>query len=220
MKAIKQYGWVLQIIGAALLIGLALFLEFSNGEDIVVVFIGSLIILSALIRLVPYVKTQKSDLIKTINIIEITIDVALGLALILIQLLIEEDMGTLFGKFIGIYLVLRGSVHFFGVSEQKEKSDLALYFFHVAAISLGSVVFFWKQFDAVLLIHLILAFSVISGGYLSFSGYKGYSSYRRQKTLIMPDIAQDDKVVEKRVPTSPTAEPEVGENAPLQDHVS
>ena len=53
MKAIKQYGWLLQIIGASLLIGLALFLELSpSGENIIVIFVGSLIILSACIRLV------------------------------------------------------------------------------------------------------------------------------------------------------------------------
>jgi uncharacterized membrane protein HdeD (DUF308 family) len=220
MKALKQYTWVLSIIGAALLIGLALFLEFANGEDIVVPFIGGLIIISAGIRLVPFIKTQKSDLIKTVNIMEITIDVAIGLALILIQLVLldeNSDMGPVFGYLIGVYLMLRGSVHFFGISQGKEVSDMPIYFFHIAALIVGSLVFFSGDFEPALLIHIILAFSVIAGGYFSYNGYKGYKVYRYQKTMTMPDHATaDEPVVEKRVPV--TEEKEIEE--PVQDIVS
>jgi uncharacterized membrane protein HdeD (DUF308 family) len=217
MKAIKQYAWMLQIIGAALLLGLALFLEFGDGEGIVVPFIGAVIILSAGIRLVPYVKTQKNDLVKTVNIIEITIDIGIGLALILIELFTSVDLGNTFGYLIGIYLILRGSVHFMGVSLQQEKSDVPIYLFHIAALVVGSYVFFSGNFSAAILIHMILFFSVVAGGYLSFTSYKGYKAYRYQKTLMMPDVATaDDVVVEKRVPVTDT--PEVEE--PLQDHVN
>lgn len=223
MKAIKQYGWVLQIIGAALLIGLAIFLELSDsGGDIVVIFIGSLIILSSGIRLVPYVKSQKSDLVKTINIIEITVDVLLGIALITIQLAIEKDMGSIFGILIGIYLIGRGSVHFFGVSEKKEKSDLPLYFFHIAAIIVGTIVFMWEAFDVVLLIHIILFFSVVTGGYFIYGGYKGYRSYRYQKQLYMPESVNTEEKVEKKIPVTPgvTPEKDIEEQDQIQDQVS
>ena len=218
MKAIKNYGWVLQIVGAALLIGLALYLEFADGEGIVVPFIGALIAVSAGIRLVPFVKSQKNDLVKTINIIEITIDFAIGLTLIIVQIWTEIEFGAVFGYLIGIYLMLRGSVHFFGVSQNKEASDLPLYLFHIAALVVGSYVFFSGDFTAAVLIHLILAFSVVSGGYLTYTGYKGYRSYRYQKTLYMPegDVVTKDDRVEKRVPV--TEEKEIDE--PVQDHVS
>lgn len=220
MRAIKNYGWILQIVGAALLIGLALYLEFANGEDIVVPFIGALIILSACIRLVPFVKTQKSDLIKTINIIEITIDVAIGVTLIVIQMFTEMEFGAVFGYLIGVYLMLRGSVHFYGVSEQKEQSDIPLYIFHIAALIVGSYVFFSGDFTPGVLIHLILAFSVVSGGYLIYSGYKGYKNYRYQKTMTMPDSSSDSDQdsVEKRIPTTNQPEAEIDDR--IQDHVS
>lgn len=220
MKAIKNYGWVLQIVGAALLIGLSLYLEFGNGVDIVVPFIGALIILSACVRLVPFVKTQKSDLIKTLNIIEITVDVAIGAALIIIQIWTEIDFGAVFGYLIGIYLMLRGAVHFYGVSEQKEQSDLPLYLFHVAALIVGSFVFFSGNFTPAVLIHMILAFSVISGGYLIYSGYKGYKSYRYQKTLNMPDSdnVSDQDSVEKELPV--THQPQVEKEERIEEHVS
>ena len=63
MKAFKQYGWLLQWIGAALLLSLALYLEFGDGESIVVPFVGALIVISAMFRLVPFVKSQKNDLV-------------------------------------------------------------------------------------------------------------------------------------------------------------
>ncbi|AIO19296.1 hypothetical protein KQ51_01420 [Candidatus Izimaplasma bacterium HR1] len=222
MKAIKQYGWLLQLIGAALLIGLALFLEFGNGEGIVVPFIGAIIIISAGVRLVPFVKTQKNDLVKTINIIEITIDVAIGLALILVTLLADNGLGNLFGYLIGVYLMLRGAVHFFGVSEFKENSDLPLYIFHVAALIVGSYVFFSGDFSPAILIHIILFFSIVAGGYLTYTGYKGYRSYRYQKTLTMPDIKHKDDRVEKEVPDTAeiTPEKEIEEPTQPQDHVS
>ncbi len=222
MKAIKQYGWVLQIIGAALLIGLAIFLEFKNGEGIVVPFIGAVIIISAGVRLVPFVKTQKSDLIKTINIIEITIDVAIGLALILVTLFVDGGLGNLFGYLIGVYLMLRGAVHFFGVSEFKEHSDIPLYIFHVAALIVGSYVFFSGDFSPAILIHIILFFSVVAGGYLTYTGYKGYRSYRYQKTLTMPDVKYKEDTVEKKVPVTPevTPEKEIEEPDQVHDHVS
>jgi len=220
MKAFKQYGWVVQWVGAALLVGLALFLEIGDGVRIVVPFIGALIVISAMFRLVPYVKTQKSDLIKTINIIEITVDVALGLALILLPLLTEInfDDSPLFGILIGLYLMIRGAVHFYGVSERKETSDLPLYLFHVAALIVGSFIFFNNSnFTAAVLIHIILAFSIVAGGYLTWGGYKGYKAYRYQKTLMMPDSATaEEPTVEKKVPV--TDQPEEEER--IQDHVA
>lgn len=222
MKAIKSYGWVLHIVGAALLIGLSLYLEFSEqGPDIVVPFIGALIVISACIRLVPYVKSQKSDLIKTVNIIEITIDVAIGLAMIILQLWVLEDgLDKVFGYLMGVYLMLRGAVHFYGVSEKKEESDLPLYLFHVAALVVGSYVFFRKNFTPAVLIHIILVLSIVSGGYLSYTGYKGYKNYRYQKQLHMPasDTVAPADTVEKELPVTPQPEAEIEER--IQDHVS
>jgi uncharacterized membrane protein HdeD (DUF308 family) len=220
MKAFKQYGWLLQIIGAALLIGLALFLEFGDGEGIVVPFIGALIVFSAAIRLVPFVKSQKNDLVKTLNIIEITIDVLIGLTLVIIEVFTEIAFGAAFGYLIGVYLMLRGAVHFFGVSEFKEQSDIPLYLFHIAALIVGSYVFFSGNFTAAILIHLILFFSVVSGGYLIYTGYKGYRSYRYQKTLTMPDEQVQEDKVEKRVPVRDTEVVEKEIEEPAQDHVS
>lgn len=220
MGTIKQYSWILQVAGAALLFGLAAFLYFGEGEDIVVPFLGAVIIVTAVIRLVPYVKTQKNDLVKTINIMEITIDIGIGLTLIIIQLFTDIAFNSGFGYLIGVYLMLRGAVHFFGVSEDKEKSDLPLYLFHVAALIVGSYVFFQGDFTPAVLINIIILFSAVAGGYFSYGGYKKYRSYRYQKTLSMPDAASDEERVEKRVPDQPKPQPEIEQEEQIRDHVS
>jgi len=215
MNTIKQYLWLMKILGAALLVGLALFLRFGDGEGIVIPFIGAIIILAAIIRLVPFVKTQKDDAVKTINIIEMVVDVGIGLALILITLLTTNGLGNWFGYLIGAFLILRGAVHFYGTSEHKEESDLLLYFFHLLAIIVGTYVVMTGDFSPAVLINIILVLSILAGGFLSFDGYKGYKNYRYQKTLQMPDYDHaKDAPAEKRVPVHKEEEEEQD-----QDHI-
>jgi hypothetical protein len=217
MNLIKQYGWVLFIIGASILVALFVFLFFESGQNIVVPFIGSVIIISSTIRLVPYVKTQKNDLVKTVNIIEITVDVLIGVTFLLVPIVTEIDFGIAFGIIFGIYLMLRGTVHFFGVSERQEQSDLLSFLYHIGTLIVGSYVAF-SGFNVTSLIFIIQFFSIVAGGYLYWGGYKGYKQYRYQKTLSMPDQPGVEAPVEKRVPTSPQPEKEIEE--PVQDHVA
>ncbi len=216
MSTIKQYFWLMKILGAALLVGLALFLRFGDGEGIVIPFIGAIIIIAAVVRLVPFVKTQHDDTVKTINIIEMVIDVGIGLALILITLLTENGLGDWFGYLIGSFLLLRGAVHFYGTSEHKEESDLILYTFHMAAIIVGTYVIMTGDVTPAVLINIILVLSIAAGGFLTYDGYKGYKVYRYQKTLHMPDYDHtQDAPAEKRVPVHERKEEEEQD----QDHI-
>jgi len=208
MKAIKQYGWSIKIIGAAILVGISLFLHFNKGQDIVVSFIGAVIIIYSVVRLVPFIKTQSNDLIKTINIIEITVDIGIGLVLIVISAFTDIDLNEFFGILLGAFFIFRGGVHFYGVSEGAEKSDLPLYIFHVLALLVGSYIFTSKVTPKELTLF-ILILSLITGGYFSYDGYKGYKVYRYQKTLRMPatkekvDIDQDTIIPRKEEEEQP-----------------
>lgn len=202
MKAIRKYGFALKLGGAALLVALGIVLEvkIEEAKDIIVAFIGATIIIYALVRLVPYVKTQGSDLVKTINIMEITVDVLLGAAMIIIQFAVEGGLGVALGYMLGGYLILRGMVHFFGVSEGKERSDLVLYFFHVACLIVGGIVIVSGEIDAAIFIHIILGFSIVVGGYLFYDGGKGYKVYRYEKAVYQQNVAGDSQKVEKELP--------------------
>lgn len=215
MKAFKNYGWVVKIIGAALMFGLAIFMYFKPdaAEAIVIPFIGAAIIVYSIVRLVPFVKTQQNDLVKTMNIMEITIDIAIGLAMILITLLTDGGLGNAFGYLLGGYFILRGSIHFYSISIKAEKSDFPLYLFHVLALVVGSYIFTSGDFTPFVLVWIILIFSGVAGGYLSYDGFKGYKTYRYQKTLQMPDVAHDeDVIVDKQVPV-------VEKEEPVQDQI-
>ncbi len=215
MKAFKNYGWIVKLIGAALMIGLAVFMGIKPlvAEGIVIPFIGAAIIVYSIVRLVPFVKTQKNDLVKTMNIMEITIDIAIGLAMILITLLTDAGLGVVFGYLLGIYFIMRGAIHFYSVSIGVEKSDFPLYLFHVLALVIGSYIFTSGDFTPAVLVWIILFFSVVAGGYLSYDGFKGYKVYRYQKTLQMPDVAKEQDVIVDQ----PT--PVIEEEEPAQDQV-
>ena len=216
MKAFKQYGWIVKLVGAALMIGLAIFMGVKPlvAEGIVIPFIGAAIIVYSIVRLVPFVKTQKNDLVKTMNIMEITIDIAIGLAMILVTLLVTGGLGVVFGYLLGLYFIMRGAIHFYSVSIGAEKSDFPLYLFHVLALVIGSYIFTSGDFTPTVLVWIILGFSVVAGGYLSYDGFKGYKVYRYQKTLQMPDVDQaQDVIVDKVVPV-------VDKEEPVQDEIA
>lgn len=194
MKAIKNYGWAVKIMVAAILLALAVYLILNQdvGETIIAVFMGATIIIYSVIRLVPFIKTQGSELVKTVNIIEITLSVVVGLILIIIPTATEIDINVIFSYLMGSYLMIRGTVHFFSVSMHKEKSDAPLFIFHIAALILGSYIFTtFGKFDLAVILYVILIFSFGGSGFLSFEGYKGYKTYRFQKTLSMPDHVSD-----------------------------
>jgi len=196
MKTIKKYGFALKLLAAALLIALAIILQFN--DKIIVVFIGSLIIIYSVVRLVPFVRSQRSDLIKTINIIEITVDVMMGIGMIVLEYQLQNGLGNALGYLLGVYLILRGGVHFYGVSEGKEKSDLVLYFFHVAALVVGGYVIASGDVTAGYINLIILIFSIVVGGYLIYDGGKGYKVYRYEKSLYNQEITREE--TSKEVP--------------------
>ena len=178
MKTIRKYGFVLKLIGAALLVGLAivLYINMEEVQDVVVAILASSIIIYAVVRLVPYVRTQGSDLVKTINIMEITVDVLLGAAMLIVQFTVDGGLGKALGYMLGAYLIIRGMVHFFGVSEGKEKSDYVLYFFHIACLVVGGIVIVSGDIRPSLFVWILLVFSGVAGIYLFYDGGKGYNT--------------------------------------------
>lgn len=207
MKSFKQYGWALKLVAAALLLALGIILILNDGEMIIAVFMGSVIIIYSVIRLIPFIKTQGSELVKTVNIIEITLSVIVGLILILVPTVLNMELGNLFSYLIGGYLMVRGTVHFFGVSLGKEKSDAPLFIFHILALTVGSYIFTtWGNFEISVILYIILVFSFGTATYLSYDGYKGFNKYRIIKSrgidASVTEETSDDVKIEKILPVT------------------
>ena len=185
------YGWVFKFVGAALLIGLAMILYFAELDKWVEAFVGILIAGYALIRLVPFIKTQRSDLIKTINIIEIVFNLLIATVFIGGAFLTEDGLEATFGYMFGGVLIARGMVHFYGLSDGHEKGDHPTYFFHIATLIIGTFVII-RGVEISDIIILILILSIAAGGYIGIDAYGGYNLYRRRKQM--------EKPVEKEVP--------------------
>ncbi len=205
-KVFVNYNWFIKLIAAALLIGLALVLQFAPiGETIVQSFVGILIIVYAVVRLVPFVRTQGSDLIKTINIIEITLNVLVGAFLVIAAFAIDDGIGAAFGYLVAFVLIARGMVHFYGISEGSEKGDHLTYFFHIATLIVGSIIA-WRGFEVTDLIILFFILALMASAYLGYESYNGYSMYRKRKQLEEP--AKDEVQEEADIRKAPSKEEE------------
>ncbi len=189
---VYMYGWFLKGVGAALLIALALFLYFGDAGYLIEAFIGIIILGYALVRLVPYVRSQKSDLIKTINIIEITLNILVA-AILIVSAFAAEGTGVFFSYLFGGVLLVRGGVHFYSISYGAEKGDHLSFFFHIATLIIGTlVVYRGTTIEDIVILLMILA--LLSGGYLGFETYSGYNRFRRHKQMesSKEDTTQDE----------------------------
>ncbi len=192
---IYMYNWFLKLIGAALLIGLGITLLIIDIDRLIEAFVGIVIAVYAIIRLVPFVRSQKSDLIKTINIIEITLNILIATIFIVAAFIQEEGLGAIFGYLLAGILLGRGMVHFYSISYGAEKGDHLTYFFHIATIIVASFIFA-RGFETSDLVMLLAFLAFLAGGYAGFESYSGYNRYRRHKQM---DISKE-KSVEDELP--------------------
>lgn len=179
---IHNYAWFIKAVGAALLLALALTLYFVDVAVLIEAFVGVIILVYALIRLIPFVRTQRNDLIKTINIIEITLNILVGATFLIVAITSEEGLGSLFGYLLGGVLFLRGMVHFYGLSNGAEKGDHVTYFFHIAAIAIGTLILY-RGFNSEDLVILLMVLALIGTAYLGYDSFNGYNLYRKGKTM-------------------------------------
>jgi len=194
-STVYMYNWFVKLIGAALLVALAISLYFADLEHLIEAFVGIFILVYAIVRLVPFVRSQKSDLIKTINIIEITLNILVAAIFIIGAFAIEGGLGAFFGYLLGAFLVARGMVHFYGISYGAEKGDHLTYFFHVATLIAGTLILY-RGFTAEDLIILLIILALGSSGYLGVESYNGYNRYRKHKNM---DISKE-KSIQDEVP--------------------
>lgn len=191
----KDRIWIIKFVLAGILLGVGLFMVFS--EDVVYLMTGVILVIFALFRVFPLLKTLKHEVSRTIHLLEVLITAILGGVLIYASLQIGSDGGNtslwkLVYRFgLGFVFYARGVIYFISTVFFNEKTKVLEFMIHLVSLSIGTAIVFSPQFDASLIGIFFLIISVIGAGILSVDGYGGYQKYRQVMT-------QDDKQKEKQ----------------------
>lgn len=194
----KDRIWIIKFVLAGILLGVGLFMAFS--EDVVYLMTGVILVIFALFRVFPLLKTLKHEVSRTIHLLEVLITAILGGVLIFASLQMGSDGGNtslweLVYRFgLGFVFYARGVIYFMSTVFYNEKTKVLEFIIHLASLSIGTAIVFSPQFDASLIGIFFLIISVIGAGILSVDGYGGYKKYRQ---MITQDEKQKDKKPEK-----------------------
>ncbi len=201
-----SYSWLLKWILAAILIGVGFTMFFS--KELVFLVTGIVIIVFSLFRVVPLVKSLNKEILRTINIIEILLDLILGGIMIYVgtQALSTdwnpEAIWSVVYKYTLVFvLMVRGIVFLYSTVFLEEKTEQIKFWSHLAIFALGAAIIGIENFNEEWIAWLLLAISLLGGGYLIYDGANGYGNYRKySQRLNQPkEIAKDSKV-EKELP--------------------
>ena len=179
----KQRVWLIKFILAGILLGVGLFMAFTS--DVVYLMTGVILIVFALARVFPLLKTLKHEASRTIHLLEVLITAILGGVLIFASLQLGSDGGTntslweLIYRFgLGFVFYARGVIYFISTVFFNEKTKPLEFVIHLAALSIGTAIAFSDQFNAGLVGIFFLIISVIGAAILTIDGYGGYKLYR------------------------------------------
>ena len=178
----KQRVWIIKFILAGILLGVGLFMVFS--EDVVYLMTGAILVVFALFRVVPLLKTLKHEVSRTIHLIEVFVTAILGGVLIFASLQLGSDGGNtnlwemIYRYGLGFVFYARGVIYFISTVFFQEKTKVLEFIIHVVSISIGTAIVFNSQFDASFIGIFFLIISIIGSAILTLDGYGGYKKYR------------------------------------------
>lgn len=204
----KQRVWIIKFILAGILLGVGLFMVFS--DDVVYLMTGAILVVFALFRVVPLLRTLKHEVSRTIHLIEVLVTAILGGILIFASLQLGSDGGNtnlwemIYRYGLGFVFYARGVIYFMSTVFFQEKTKVLEFIMHVVSISIGTAIVFNPQFDASFIGIFFLIISIIGAAILTLDGYGGYKKYRMA-------FKNDEKQVEnqpKKEKTLPLEDPQ------------
>jgi membrane glycosyltransferase len=202
----KSRIWLIKFLLAGILLGVGLFMAFD--EEIVYLMTGVILVVFALFRLKPLLKSLKKEVSRFIHLMEAIVTILLGAALIWISFQLDGDNSeiyTLIYKYgLGFVFYTRGVVYFVSTVFYNEKTKPLEFVIHIASLSIGTAIFFIVDFNPGLVGIFFLIISVIGAVTLTLDGYGGYKAYRIEMT-------QDEKSPSK------TKEKGIDKHIPLED---
>lgn len=174
------YGWLLKFVLAAILLGVGIYLIFE--KEVVYLITGVAIVIFSLFRVVPLMKTLNKEVLRTINLIEILIDLVIGGVLIYVAVADKIDTSSIWNFVyrysLAFFFYARALVFFTSVVFFEEKTEVPKFVAHIISITVGSIIAVWEGFDHVTVALLILIISFIGAAYLGYDGFNGYKKYR------------------------------------------
>jgi len=171
----KKYLFVFEWLGAAILLAVGIFAMVK--PEIFLYIAGFVLIIFGLLRLYPLLKTTKDRLMMSIYLVEILLNVIIGVFLI-IEGGKDDPSTTILRYTIGGVLWLRGVIYFFAAVMRKEATDHVKFWTHIALFTLGPIIVFTDFFEQKNLALILLILAILSAVVISFDGYKNYKNYR------------------------------------------
>lgn len=181
-KTIKKYIWLFEWIAASIILAVGFVIGFVDG--VVLIATGISLVLIALLRSIPLIKTLKDKLMKWINFGEILINIIVGIVMIVLAINSwKEDseivLGNVYGYLLGGVLFLRGVVYFIGTSFRDEHTDITKFIANLLFLSVG-VWFISRPTDEKTLGYFVLGIACLCALFIIFDGIKNYNNYRHE----------------------------------------
>lgn len=224
---VKTYSFWFKVIAAALLLTLGVWICFdrSIGTTLVLGFSGAVIIIYAVIRVVPLIKTMKSRRGIALSLGEVVLDLIVGVILFYSAVKIKKDSSADFSEFMikyyryfmGSVFYIRGAIYFICTIFYKEETDRSKFWVHLAIMTIGAVIMAIDNLDAEMLALVIAILALICGAALAVEGGFGYGRYRKaikdarepkkEVEKVEKEAPGVDKPAEEDIPATPTPTP-------------
>ncbi len=208
-KSQYGYGWLLKFVLAAILLGVGIYMAFA--DQVVYAITGVTIIVFALLRVYPLIKTLKKEILRTLNLVEIILDTLIGVALLLIAIYKADELSGsnvwayVFRYALVFFFYARALVFFHSVVFFGEKTEIPKFWVHIVALSIGAILIVSPDFSYSTVGILFLIIALIGALYLGYDGFGGYQKYRTYAQSLNEGKTKDkskDKTKGKSLPSA------------------
>lgn len=200
---IKTYKFWIKIIAAALLIVLGLWILFDNtiAKILVLLFTGLVTGIYALIRVIPLIKTLKTNKARLISLLEIIVDLLLAVYLCFAAINLKENPTSDFAIFndkyyrffIAFILYSRTVVYFMCTVLFKEETDKSKFWAHILLITSACLLCALTDITSQGIAITIAVFAFLVSISLITEGSSGYWKYRKNITIEKNKNINDSK---------------------------
>jgi hypothetical protein len=201
-----NYGWAIKWVLAAILLAAGILTKLYE-QDIVYATTGIAVVLFSVFRVYPLMKTLKTEVLRTINLIEIIFEFILGVIMVYVAFSGKSSDAlwvSLYGYILTFVLLARGIIYFVSLYYFQEKTEPMKFWTHLFFVGIGPVILTLtlQGNDIITTLGWLLLLIAIGGAvFLGFDGYGGYRKYReRSKALNTEKAKAKEPKVEKELP--------------------